>query len=413
MPILYNIGIKIYYLLILFASLFNFKAKQWINGRRHWRNKWVNRKIDTTIWFHFASLGEFEQGKPLIEACKNKFPDKKIVITFFSPSGYEIRKNSPLGDYILYLPLDTKKNAYDFISIFKPELAFFNKYEFWYHFFKILNKNQIPFFVTSAIFRPEQLFFKKYGGFNRKIIQYVTHFFVQNQESADLLASIGLNNYTICGDTRFDSVNDLANKIKELPIIEKFKSSAPLIIAGSTWPEDEKLLADYILEKLKVWKVIFAPHEIKEEKIIALEKLFKGSAIRYSSLLKNQVLPEKYNILIIDNIGMLSSLYTYGDIAYIGGGFGAGIHNTLETATWGLPVLFGPNYKKFQEAKDLIEIGGGFTINNTSQLNLILNTLIDDEIYRKECGAKAKQYVKEHIGATEIIMKKVFNGPNV
>lgn len=412
MPILYNIGIKIYYLLILFASLFNLKAKQWINGRKHWRNNWVNRKIDTSIWFHFASLGEFEQGKPLLEACKNKFPDKKIVITFFSPSGYEVRKNSPLGDYILYLPLDTKKNATDFISIFKPELAFFNKYEFWYHFFKILNKNQIPFFVTSAIFRPDQQFFKKLGGFNRKIIRFATHFFVQNQESANLLASIGLNNYTISGDTRFDSVNNLSNKIQKLPVIEKFKNSSPLIIAGSTWQEDEMLLADFIHKKLDGWKVIFAPHEIKEEKIAALAQLFKGNAITYSELIKNPDGGEKYNILIINNIGMLSSLYTYGQIAYIGGGFGAGIHNTLEAATWGLPVIFGPHYKKFQEAKDLIEIGAGFTINDASQLEKILNSLIEDKVYREECGSKAKQYVKNHIGATDIIMKKVF-GTNV
>ena len=404
---IYNIGIKFYYLIVFLVSPFNKKAKNWIEGRKDWKKKWSDTQINSSAWFHFASLGEFEQGKPLLEAYREKFPERKVVITFFSPSGYEIRKNSPLGDYILYLPLDTNDNAQAFLEIFNPEIVFFNKYEYWYHFFKVLNKNHIPLYVTSAIFRPDQIFFKSYGSFNREILSYVTHFFVQNTESEELLKSIGLSNYTLAGDTRFDSVSNLSKKIKDLPFVNNFKSNSSLIIAGSSWPEDEKLLAEWILKNQANWKILFAPHEIKQEKINGVISLFPKELVVKHSEIKDQDL-SNFKVLIIDNIGMLSSLYPYGEIAYIGGGFGAGIHNTLEAAAWGMPVVFGPKYQKFQEAKDLIDIEAGFSISNQDELNEVLNELTGNRNQQEEAAKKAKTYVDENVGATEIIMSYIF-----
>ncbi|HTN19048.1 MAG TPA: glycosyltransferase N-terminal domain-containing protein [Pelobium sp.] len=409
MPIFYNIAIKFYYALVLLFSFFNKKARFWIDGRKNWAEKLSVNSSTKKVWLHFASLGEFEQGKPLLQKIRLAHPEKEIVITFFSPSGYEVRKNSALGDYILYLPLDTAKNAVKFLHLFQPDMAIFNKYEYWYHFYKELHKRDIPVYVTSAIFRPEQIFFKWYGGFNRKILSFVTHFFVQNDESEELLTKIGFRNFTVCGDTRFDSVLDLSKNKKEFPLIEKFKGNAKLIIAGSTWPADEELIVKYIKNSDGGWKVIFAPHEISEDKILNLEKLIGDRCVRYSSLLRGEKQldpPIKY--IIIDNIGMLSSLYSYGEIAYIGGGFGVGIHNTLEAAAWGLPVVFGKNYQKFQEAKDLVSIGGGFTIANQQELNSIFNRLINESEFRKEAGEKAKNYVAKNTGATAVIMETIF-----
>ncbi|OAQ38538.1 3-deoxy-D-manno-octulosonic acid transferase [Pedobacter psychrophilus] len=407
MPIFYNIGIKFYYFLVWIVSFFNRKAKLWIDGRMNWRSKFNPNHLHKNIWFHFASLGEFEQGKPLLQAVRKRFPDKKIVITFFSPSGYEVRKNSLLGDYILYLPLDTAKNAQDFLNIFKPEIAVFNKYEFWNYFFKELKKQQIPLYITSAIFRKEQLFFKPYGDFYRSILKCVTHFFVQNQTSADLLNGIGLNNFTISGDTRFDSVADLAQTRKDFPIIENFKDNQKIFIGGSTWLEDEKLIAQYILSPPKGWKFIIAPHEISETNIKSLQHLLNNEVIRYSEINEASSIKDA-KFLIIDNIGMLSSLYAYADVAYIGGGFGAGIHNTLEAAAYGLPVIFGPRYRKFKEAIDLVSLKGGFTISNQEELNEVLNKLISNEDFRKQSGEIAKIYVDQNIGATQMIMDEVF-----
>ncbi|HET8829379.1 MAG TPA: glycosyltransferase N-terminal domain-containing protein [Pelobium sp.] len=396
-------------MLVLLFSFFNKKAKLWIDGRKDWTQKFNPNPKTQKVWLHFASLGEFEQGKPLLQAIRKNYPEKEIIITFFSPSGYEIRKNSPLGDYILYLPLDTAENAKQFIDLFRPEMAIFNKYEYWYQFYKELHHQQIPVYISSAIFRSSQMFFKWYGGFNRKILSFVKHFFVQNKESAELLNSIGLNNFTVCGDTRFDSVLDLAKNKKEFPLIKEFKGSAQLIIAGSTWPADEELIVEYIKNLDENWKVIFAPHEIGEDKIVSLERLLAGNAVRYSTLAEK---PEKINggvkCIIIDNIGMLSSLYSYGEVAYIGGGFGTGIHNTLEAAAWGLPVVFGSNYRKFQEAQDLIAVGGGFTIANLQELNLIFDKLVNQPEFRKEAGKKAKNYVANNTGATAVIMEKIF-----
>ncbi|TKC00120.1 3-deoxy-D-manno-octulosonic acid transferase [Pedobacter cryophilus] len=407
---IYFFGIKFYNFLVWIFSFFNKKAEKWISGRKNWKNKFNPDLTKKRIWFHFASLGEFEQGKPLLQAIKNQFPEKEVLITFFSPSGYEVRKNSPLGDMILYLPLDTPKNAKDFIEIFRPEMAIFNKYEYWYCFFKALNHHQIPLYITSSIFRPHQIFFKWYGGFNRKILSYVTYFYVQNEESGKLLEGIGLKNYTLSGDTRFDSVLDLAKNRKDFPLIEKFKGSNKLLIAGSTWPQDEELLVKYIKASHHNWKFVFAPHEISEAKLIDLEKMIGGDSIRYSVLKERDPLIKiSEKVLIINNIGMLSSLYHYGEIAYIGGGFGSGIHNTLEAAAWGLPIIFGPKYHKFQEAKDLIKKNAGFSITDFEQLSSVLEQLVNDTVYLTQCGNSAKNYVERNTGATATIMNSIFN----
>jgi 3-deoxy-D-manno-octulosonic-acid transferase len=407
MPIVYNIVIKAYFLLVLLFSIFNQKAKFWISGRKKWQEKYKVKPTTSKVWFHFASLGEFEQGKPLLQYFKNNYPAKEIIITFYSPSGYEVRKNTNLADYILYLPLDTPKNAKEFLDIFKPEIAFFNKYEYWYHFFKETRNQQIPLYITSAIFREKQIFFKFYGKFFREILSYVTHFYLQDQNSAQLLKSIGFNNYTITGDTRFDSVSQIAKNKKDFPEILKFKQENNLFIGGSTWPEDEELIAKFIKSYPSNWKFIFAPHEISENKLVALESLLNQKSIRYSKIDDHTDIAA-LKILIIDNIGLLSSLYAYADIAFIGGGFGAGIHNTLEAAAWGLPVIFGPNYQKFDEAKSLIEKKAGFGISNFEELEQVLTNLIKDSGFRKTTGQLAKDFVEQNIGATQKIMQEVY-----
>lgn len=412
--LLYNIGIKLYSLFIRFASLFNNKAKLWVTGRKNT----VFVRIESSIWFHFASLGEFEQGRPILEAIRNLHPEKKIAVTFFSPSGYEIRKNTPLADYVYYLPLDTAKNARNFIDTINPEIIVFTKYEYWFHFFNEANKRDIPLYIVSGIFRPGQVFFKWYGGFNRSILSLVSHFFLQDEASRQLLQGIGINNTSVSGDTRFDRVWANAQNPKVLPLIDEFKNGHKLFIAGSTWSQDEALLAKLVSE-YPDWKFIFAPHEIPGDKINALIDLLpEGKAITFSQLkseaegLKsgdfiNQSLTSNLQSLVIDNIGMLSSLYAYADIAYIGGGFGVGIHNTLEAAAFGLPVIFGPNYQKFNEARELIALKAGFSINNETELKGIVETLINDEAFYDLTSKKVFNYVKENVGATKMIMKYI------
>ncbi|PWK80236.1 3-deoxy-D-manno-octulosonic-acid transferase [Mucilaginibacter oryzae] len=423
MLLLYNIGIKLYSLFVLVASLFNNKAKLWIQGRKNI----AFIRVDRGIWFHFASLGEFEQGRPILEAMRNLHPTKKIVVTFFSPSGYEIRKNTPLADYVYYLPLDTAANARKFIDAINPEIAVFTKYEYWYHFFKEAHKRHIPLYIVSGIFRPGQVFFKWYGAFNRRILKLVSHFFVQDEASKQLLQGIGLTNATVSGDTRFDRVWANAQNPKTLPLIEAFKNGQKLFIAGSTWPQDEALLTKLVTD-YPDWKFIFAPHEIPEEKVNALVNLLpEGTAIRFSELselleakgerqkAKGEkdhgpwTIDHRQNLqsLIIDNIGMLSSLYAYGDIAYIGGGFGVGIHNTLEAAAFGLPVIFGPNYHKFNEAKQLIALKAGFSISSEAELKGIVETLVTDEAFYSFTRKRILAYVQENVGATETIMKYI------
>jgi 3-deoxy-D-manno-octulosonic-acid transferase len=372
---IYNIAIHLYYYAIYLASFFNKKAKLWINGR----SGVLYAKQEKSVWFHFASLGEFEQGR-----------------------------NTPLADAVYYLPLDTAENAHKFIETIQPELAIFTKYEYWYHFFNELHQKSIPLYVISGIFRPKQIFFKWYGGLNRKILSFVTWFFVQDDTSAQLLQSIGITNVKVSGDTRFDRVWANAQQPKDLPLIKVLKGNQKLFIAGSTWPADEKLIKT-LLKAYPNWKFIIAPHEIAEYKIEDItDMLIPDQVIRYTALAKDPaLLTARHQLLVVDNIGMLSSLYQYGDIAYIGGGFGAGIHNTLEAAAFGVPVIFGPNYKKFKEAKDLIAIGGGFSIKNEAELQSAVAFLVDDESRYKSIKAKVQQYVQEHTSATETIVQSI------
>ena len=404
---LYNIIISIYFLLIQLFSIKNKKAKLWVEGRKDIFKK-IEQNLDKSkryVWFHFASLGEFEQGRPVLEHFKSNYPKEPILITFFSPSGYEIRKNYNLADYIFYLPLDTKSNALKFISLVNPKFAVFTKYEYWYNYIKILHQNQIPLYVISGIFRKNQPFFKWYGGLYREMLCYVTHFFVQNIESAELLKSINLTNVSISGDTRFDRVAENASKPRKLLEIERFCEGSNVIVAGSSWLKDEEYISE-VIQSFTNWKFIIAPHEIDEDHIQHVSALFKEKSILYSECVANAKTLIDVQILIIDNIGMLSSLYQYAQIAYIGGGFGSGIHNTLEAAAFGVPVIFGPKYHKFQEARDLLEIKAAFTIANAQELKDCIRKLTLTE-NRELTGNKAKDYVKSHTGATQMILKHI------
>lgn len=399
---LYNIAIQLYALIIRIFSAFNTKASLFIKGRRNIFAT-IEQKIDSKkchIWFHFASLGEFEQGRPVLEKIKELYPEKRIVVTFFSPSGYEIRKNYGLAEGVFYLPLDTASNAYRLVRALNPELAIFTKYEYWYYYFRELNNKNIPLIIISGIFRRNQVFFKPYGSFHRKILGYVSHFFVQNEESVTLLSTINIRNTTLSGDTRFDRVAENAASLKKLDLIEKFCGTGPVLIAGSTWPEDEKLIVELCAQHPD-WKFIIAPHEIGENHVIEIERLFP-EAVKYSVFAAGTT-GTAQQVLIIDNIGMLSSLYSYGKIAYIGGGFGAGIHNTLEAAAFGIPVIFGPKYDKFQEAKDLIALGAAKSISNQDELSAAFDTLTSDHIH----GESAEKYVTAKTGATALILQYV------
>lgn len=410
MTLFYKAGIFIYSILIRLFSLFNEKAKLFVQGRKNWEEN-LAQKIDGKskyIWFHCSSLGEFEQGRPVIEELKRQFPTYKIVLTFFSPSGYEIRKNYPLADIVAYLPMDTKRNARTFLNIIKPEKAFFVKYEFWYFYISELKRKNIPLYIVSAIFRENQQFFKStpWGKWYRNILFKVEHLFVQNEKSGELLQSIGLSDFTVSGDTRFDRVAAIARDSKKLPIVEKFKGNSLLIVAGSTWKPDEELLAEFINENVGL-KFIIAAHEVSAANINRIHGLLKKPAISFSKVTESEI--DKYDVLVIDSVGLLSSLYRYGEIAYIGGGFGVGIHNILEAATFGLPVVFGPNFKRFKEAVDLTSEGGAFSISKNDELRQTLSTLIEDENERQKASQICNSYVAKNVGSTTQILKKVFN----
>jgi len=404
---LYNIAISIYGALIFLASLFNEKARLLYKGQ-HQAFVLLNEKVDPNanyVWFHSASLGEFEQGRPVIEQLKREQPDIKIILTFFSPSGYEVRKNYAGADIVSYLPLDTPRAARRFVKLVKPSKAIFIKYEFWPNYLLALQAAKVPVFSISAIFRPGQVFFKSYGTWYLGLLGTFKHIFVQDAFSAELLIKHGIQHVSVAGDTRFDRVADLATQAKTIPLVEAFVANAPkVIVAGSTWPKDEELLVRYLKEHTDV-KLVLVPHEIHEAHISGIIKLLDTDFVRFTQATDSNVLST--NCLIVDTIGMLSSIYRYTNVSYIGGGFGVGIHNTLEAAVYGVPVVFGPNYQKFREARELIAAGGAFSINNYEELVVRLDKLFTD----KQAGKIAGDYVMKNTGATAEICK-VVNLPN-
>jgi len=406
MNLLYNLVINFYLLSIKLASPFNKKADLWIQGRKNIFSRLkaaigINEQI---AWFHCASLGEFEQARQLIESFKDHFPEYKILLTFFSPSGYQSRKDYDKADYVFYLPMDTKSNARKFTHLVNPSLVFFIKYEYWYNFLAELKKKNIPTFLVSAIFRNNQHFFRFYGGWFREQLKHITYFFVQNEASLNLLKSINIDRAELTGDTRFDRVFKIAVESKEFPLIQVFKHDNHLLLSGSTWNEDEEILLEFH-KNFPKFKLIIAPHEVHDIRIQKLLKRSGNDALLFSKA--NDISIRNAKILIIDSIGILSHMYKYADIAYIGGGFGAGIHNILEAATFGKPVFFGPNYQKFQEARDLIDKGGAFTINNSEDLISHIRVLLDDKIKLTTAGSICKSYVNQNKGATKKILEYV------
>ena len=408
----YNTSIKAYGLALKLASGFNHKAKLWINGRKNWEQQIANKikPTDKVLWVHCSSLGEFEQGRPVIEALKTNYPNHKIAVSFFSPSGYEIRKNYPGADVIFYLPLDTKLNAKKLINVLHPELLVLVKYEYWFNLITTLHQNHIPTIVVSAIFRESQNFFKKEGNnwFAQKL-NLISHFFIQNKKSKILLDSISIRQSTLAGDTRFDRVKQIVHQNNQLNFMDQFKADSKLIVVGSSWPKDEDLFINLINEKLNDnWKILFAPHNLYEKEIDAFTSKFNVPFAKYSDLDKtSETNLKQAKVFILNTIGILSKVYAYADITYIGGGFGAGIHNTLEAVTYGNPVVFGPKYKKFQEAVDLIEVGGGFSITNQEEFDTIFNRLMNDESFRKDAGKKAGDFVQKSPNATAMIMEYI------
>ena len=426
---IYNI--VIYFVLwgIAIASLFNEKVRKMWRGERE-AFKILKQKVDPTakyIWFHAASLGEFEQGRPLMERIRKEYPQYKILLTFYSPSGYEVRKNYEGADIICYMPVDTRLNAIRFLRLVRPVMAFFIKYEFWSNFLHILKHRNIPTYSVSSIFREDQVFFKWYGRSYANVLKCFTRFFVQNEESKRLLEGIGITDVDVVGDTRFDRVLQIKEAAKHLPICEAFRkgvavsssssalssfdpekesrSDFKVFVAGSSWPPDEDIFIRFFNEH-KDWRLLIAPHVIAEEHLKLILSLLKNKkVVRYT-----QTNPEeaaKADILIIDCFGLLSSMYNYGDVAYIGGGFGVGIHNTLEAAVWNMPVIFGPNNKKFQEAQGLLKSGGGFEITNYESFEGLMNSMINNPAFLKQAGDKAGAFVASLSGATGKVLAKV------
>ena len=413
---LYNLIIYIYLLGVAIYSRFNEKVRKMWRGERE-AFRILREKVDPEaqyVWFHAASLGEFEQGRPLMERLRKEHPEYKILLTFFSPSGYEVRKNYEGADIICYLPLDTITNARRFLRLVRPVKAFFIKYEFWYNYLHILKHRNVPVYSVSSIFRHDQVFFKWYGRQYRRVLNCFTHFFVQNEQSKELLKEISINNVTVVGDTRFDRVLQIKEAAKQLPIVEEFikKDGPKVFVAGSSWPPDEEIFIRYFNEHPE-WKLIIAPHVIGEDHLQQIEKLLAGrKVIRYTAaekMFNDQCsMFNDSDVLIIDCFGLLSSIYHYGDVAYVGGGFGVGIHNLLEAAVWDVPVFFGPNNQKFQEAQGLKQ-SGGFEISGYEDFANQMDRLAADPQYLKEQGMKAGQFVKGQAGATSKVFSNVWN----
>lgn len=405
---IYNIGIYLYVILVKIASLFNPKAKLWVNGRRGWKSRLAAAFVpgDRVVWVHSASLGEFEQGRPIIEAIRAEHPEYKILLTFFSPSGYEIRKNYTGVDYVCYLPADTPANVKQFLSTVRPEIAIFIKYDFWLNYLSGLNKMGSRIFVVSSIFRRNSVFFKWYGGAFRRVLGYFEQLFVQNEESQRLLAEIGIDKVTRAGDTRFDRVASIALSSKKIDLVERFAADSSVFVAGSTWPADETIIEQLIKNRPDL-KFIIAPHEIESDRIDAMISRIEGRVVRYMQCAADTDV-DRARVMFIDTIGILSSVYRYADYAYIGGGFGVGIHNTLEAATFGLPVAFGPNYAKFREAREMIALGTAHSIADYDALAVWVDGLCRDKQHYNKIRGMAAGYIKQNRGATEIIMNRVF-----
>lgn len=448
---MYNIAIYIYLIGVAIGSLFNKKIKKMWRGEREAVDL-LKEKVDPTakyVWFHAASLGEFEQGRPLIEQLRATHPEYKILLTFFSPSGYEVRKNYEGADIVCYLPLDTIRNARRFLRAVHPVMAFFIKYEFWYNYLHILRHRGVPVYSVSSIFRPGQVFFKWYGRNYAKVLHCITHFFVQNEISLQLLKGIGIDEATVVGDTRFDRVLQIKEQAKKLPIVEAFKGingkgdackddlsedacngdfsedackgalsedackkdlsengckGCKVFVAGSSWQPDEDIFIRFFNDHPD-WKLIIAPHVIGEDHLAYILDKLQMKAVRYTQATEQSAAEAR--CLIIDCFGLLSTIYRYGEIAYVGGGFGVGIHNVPEAAVWGVPVLFGPNNKRFQEAQDLLACKGSFEVTDYDSFNTIISRLISDDKFRHQCGEASANYVKSRSGATDIIMKSV------
>jgi 3-deoxy-D-manno-octulosonic-acid transferase len=407
MRLLYTIVIYIYISLIKVAAPFNKRAAAWVRGRRGSRylSESPFSEGERVWWFHCASLGEFEQGRPLIERVKEEHPEIKVLLTFFSPSGYEVRKGYPLADHIIYLPPDTPRNAERFIRTFRPEKAIFIKYEFWYNIIRTAAGEGVDIYLVSGIFREGQTFFRWYGRWFRKHLSLFAHLFVQDEGSATLLGSYGISNCTVCGDTRFDRVNAISQSARPLPLIEQFAQGKPVVMAGSSWPAEEGMIAGFVNRNPGVAKWIIAPHEIDEGHIGRIEKLFSAGVLRYSEAETSDNVDAE--VMVIDNFGMLSSAYRYASVAVVGGGFGRGIHNILEPATWGIPVLFGPNHRRFREAVEMIAAGGGIPFKDSGELSATLKLLLEDEGERKRRGFLSTGYVESNLGAADAILNKL------
>lgn len=408
MRLLYDIAIWGYYFLIKLSSLKNDKARKWVNGRKdifkHLEEEISpNQKI---CWFHASSLGEFEQGRSLIEAVKESHPEYKILLTFFSPSGYEMKKGYEHADYVFYLPLDTPGNAKRFIEIVNPDIVFFIKYEFWYHYLINLKRREVPTYIFSAIFRPSQIFFKPWGKWYRKALHAFKHFYVQNEESSILLKRAGFNNVTIAGDTRIDRVGEISDSSPELEKVKLFCQGEKIVVAGSTWKTDDDIISTYINNTDIKIKFVIAPHEITEQKLKKISSLLKKPYVFYSKANDAELI--KAEVLIVDGIGYLRSIYRYAKLAFIGGGFEDGIHNILEPATFGMPIIFGPDYKKFQEAHDLIAKKTAFCINNYEMFREKADSLLLSKEMLEKASDISRKYITDNRGATKMILEHAF-----
>jgi 3-deoxy-D-manno-octulosonic-acid transferase len=406
---MYNLIIGLYALVVRIISPFHRKARLMIKGHKKVYRK-LKKEVDPNakyIWLHAASLGEFEQGRPIIESIKANHPEYKILLTFFSPSGYEVRKDYKLADIVCYLPFDKKRNVKRFLKYAKPSIAIFIKYEFWYNYINQLHKMKVPTYMISAIFRPTQFFFKWYGKPYQKMLKYYECICVQDENSKNLLANIGMHNVEICGDTRFDRVIDIKEQAKAIPIADTFTKNSNgekqmTLVAGSSWPKDEDIFIEYFNNNPEL-KLIIAPHEIHEAHLNYIESILKRPSIRYTEALKNNNV-QNVDCLIIDTFGLLSSLYRYGQVAYVGGGFGVGIHNIIEAAVYNVPVIFGPNFKKFREANQLIEAGGGYPIHDANSFMGLMDEFINYPEVLNSAGNQAGEYVRSNAGVVDKVL---------